>query len=61
MITNRLHGHILLLLLGIPHILLDNSYGKISGYHSTWTSGCSLARRAGSIEEALELVKKFYQ
>ena len=28
-ITDRLHAHILCLLLGIPHVLLDNSYGKV--------------------------------
>ncbi|KAI8806406.1 polysaccharide pyruvyl transferase-domain-containing protein [Cladochytrium replicatum] len=39
-ITNRLHGHILSTLLGLPQILLDNNYGKVSGYHKTWTFGC---------------------
>ena len=37
-VTDRLHGHILCLLLGIPHVALDNSYGKVSAYHRTWTS-----------------------
>lgn len=35
-ITDRLHGHILCTLLGIPHYVLDNSYGKLSGFASTW-------------------------
>ncbi|WP_276524270.1 polysaccharide pyruvyl transferase family protein, partial [Enterobacter hormaechei] len=28
-VTDRLHGHILSLLLGIPHVVLDNDYGKL--------------------------------
>ncbi|XP_048247973.1 glucose-6-phosphate/phosphate translocator 2, chloroplastic-like [Haliotis rufescens] len=32
-ITDRLHGHILSTLLGIPHVILDNNYHKVSSYH----------------------------
>jgi len=35
--TDRLHGHILALLLDIPHIVFDNDYGKIGRYVATWT------------------------
>lgn len=35
-ITSRLHGHILSGLLGIPNIVLDNSYGKNKDYYNTW-------------------------
>jgi exopolysaccharide biosynthesis predicted pyruvyltransferase EpsI len=52
-ITDRLHGHILSLLLGIPHVLLDNSYGKVSEFHRTWTEGSELVRWADSPEQAL--------
>jgi pyruvyl transferase EpsO len=38
-ITDRLHGHILCLLLGRPHSLVDNSYGKLSSFVSCWTAG----------------------
>ncbi len=34
--TNRLHGHILACLMNIPNTPYDNSYGKVSGYWSTW-------------------------
>ena len=37
-ITDRLHGHILSVLLGIPHVALDNSYGKIAAYYRGWTT-----------------------
>lgn len=35
-------GHIVSLVLGIPHILIDNSIGKLGDYHSTWTEDCPL-------------------
>jgi len=54
-ITDRLHGHILSMLLGIPHVVLDNSYGKISSFHSAWTSGVENVQYARSSKAALEL------
>lgn len=38
-LTDRLHAHILSLLLGKPHVVLDNSYGKISNFIAAWTQG----------------------
>jgi pyruvyl transferase EpsO len=35
--TDRLHGHILGLLIGRKVMLKDNSYGKNSGYYASWT------------------------
>ncbi|HIG8799521.1 TPA: polysaccharide pyruvyl transferase family protein [Raoultella terrigena] len=37
-ITSRMHGHILSCLVDTPNKILDNSYGKNSGYYSQWTS-----------------------
>lgn len=56
-VTDRLHGHILCLLLGIPHVMFDNSYGKLSGFRKTWTNDSTLARWASSPAEALELAR----
>ncbi len=42
--TDRLHGHVMCLLLGIPHEIADNSYGKIGALIRTWTSGARLLR-----------------
>jgi pyruvyl transferase EpsO len=56
-ITDRLHGHVLCLLLGIPHVLLDNNYGKVRGFYDTWTSGSPLARWADSPTQALDLAE----
>ncbi len=37
-ITDRLHAHLLCLMMAIPHVYLDNSYGKISAFSRTWTT-----------------------
>ncbi len=36
-ITDRLHGHILSILLNKPHVLIDNVYGKLGNFYKTWT------------------------
>lgn len=54
-ITDRLHGHILCLLLGIPHFVLDNSYGKVRAFHECWTRESELGRWCDSPAEALAL------
>ncbi len=43
--TDRLHGHLMCLLLGIPHDVIDNSTGKISALIDTWTAPSTLLRR----------------
>jgi pyruvyl transferase EpsO len=55
-VTDRLHGHILALLLGIPHVVLDNDYGKVGAYMAAWTDRSPLVRQARSAQEAAELV-----
>ncbi|TLG71413.1 polysaccharide pyruvyl transferase family protein [Methylocystis sp. B8] len=35
-VTDRLHAHILSMLLDIPHIAMDNNYRKISNYIDAW-------------------------
>ncbi|WP_209122917.1 polysaccharide pyruvyl transferase family protein [Alkalihalobacillus sp. BA299] len=37
-ITSRLHGHILACLMDKKNIVIDNSYGKNSGYYNCWTN-----------------------
>jgi pyruvyl transferase EpsO len=56
-ITDRLHGHILSVLLGVPHVLLDNNYGKVRGFYEAWTKESELAVWADSPDEAVEKVK----
>ncbi len=47
-VTDRLHGHILSSLMSKPHTLLDNSYGKNSGYFKVWTGRSGL----GTLKES---------
>lgn len=54
-VTNRLHGHVLAALLGISHVVTDNSYGKISGIFHEYTNGFSTAHWAESLSGALEV------
>lgn len=51
-VTDRLHSHILSLLLGIPHAVLDNNYGKLSRFINAWTGGASDLSVARSLAEA---------
>ncbi len=52
-ITDRLHAHILCLLLGIPHCVLENSYGKLSRFMQAWGTGEGV-QSAASVAEAIE-------
>jgi exopolysaccharide biosynthesis predicted pyruvyltransferase EpsI len=54
-VTDRLHGHVLALLQGIPQVVLDNSYGKLRSTYTTWTCRSGLAHWATSAEEARAL------
>jgi pyruvyl transferase EpsO len=51
--TDRLHGHLLSLLQGIPQVIEDNATGKVRAYHDTWTHQCSLTHWADSPAEAV--------
>jgi pyruvyl transferase EpsO len=56
-VTDRLHGHILSLLMGLPHAVVDNSYGKVSSFARLWTEGDECMTLAGTIEEATALMR----
>jgi exopolysaccharide biosynthesis predicted pyruvyltransferase EpsI len=53
-VTNRLHGHILSVLMGIPHVVLDNSYGKNRTFYEAWTEEWPLVRWSSSPGSALD-------
>lgn len=53
-VTDRLHAHILSLLLDIPHVLLDNSYGKVAGFADQWTRDYSDLMHATTRSEAFD-------
>lgn len=52
-VTDRLHAHLLALAMGIPHVLCDNSYGKVRSVFETWTSRCPIVSWASSWDEAI--------
>ncbi|HEX3549320.1 MAG TPA: polysaccharide pyruvyl transferase family protein [Candidatus Elarobacter sp.] len=52
LVTDRLHAHAFALLLGVPHVVLDNSYGKVRSTFETWTGRSELVRWADSTAEA---------
>jgi pyruvyl transferase EpsO len=53
-VTDRLHVHIISLLLGKPHAVLDNSYGKVSGFMAAFSGNNDLSYRATSLADAFE-------
>ncbi len=56
-VTDRLHGHILATLLRIPHVLLDNAYGKNRRYYETWSVEDPISLWADSSEEAERIAR----
>jgi pyruvyl transferase EpsO len=54
-VTDRLHAHILSVLLDIPHVLLDNSYGKVAGFADQWTGDYAGLLRATNRGQAFDL------
>lgn len=57
-ITDRLHVHICSLLLGRPHAVLDNSYGKIRRFMDTFSGGTALSYRARSLADAVDWARQ---
>lgn len=53
-ITDRLHGHIMCVLLGIPHAVLNDRHGKISGFVKEWTEALPGVRLCYGLDEAEE-------
>lgn len=54
-IADRLHAHILSLLLNKPHVVIDNNYKKLSGFHQAWTAPYGKVKFATNLEEALDI------
>ncbi len=62
-VTDRLHAHIMCVLLGIPHLVIDSFGGKISAYHSTWTHedpGARLVENAEAFPAAFDAFQADY-
>lgn len=54
-VTDRLHGHILCLLLGRPHVLVENRYGKLRRFGEEWTAESEITHWASGQAEAVAL------
>lgn len=63
-VSNRLHAHILCLLLEIPHVFLANSYYKNQSFYETWSHQipfCKFVKDASDVEDAAREILKKYQ
>ncbi len=62
-VTNRLHGHILAVMMRVPHVFLANVYHKNQGFYETWTSELPYCRFVKDISEvegaARELIERY--
>ncbi len=58
-VSTRLHGHILALHLGIPSIMIDNSYGKNSRFYNTWLKDIPGSTLVKSISELKQELNKY--
>jgi exopolysaccharide biosynthesis predicted pyruvyltransferase EpsI len=56
-VSDRLHAHVFSLLLGIPHVVLNDRYDKLRSFYETWSRGLDLARFADSPRAAVEGVR----
>ena len=57
-VTDRLHAHILCLVAGVPHVLVDTGYGKLRAFVDAWTAGHPLLRLASGALEADAAARK---
>lgn len=54
-VTDRLHAHILATLLGVPQVILDNNYGKLTTFIEAWTKDLTMCRVA--VEPAIAIAE----
>lgn len=59
--TDRLHGHILSTVMGVPHVLMDSKLGKNLNFHNTWTRQCDCVRIATNISEAKDVARMWFE
>jgi len=59
-VTDRLHGHILSTLLGIPHVLIDSRLGKSSSLYHTFTETCASSQLVHNWDETIEIIQAFF-
>jgi pyruvyl transferase EpsO len=57
-VTDRLHVHICSLLLGRPHAVLDNSYGKVRRFMNAFSGGTNLSYKATSLDDGIAWARR---
>jgi exopolysaccharide biosynthesis predicted pyruvyltransferase EpsI len=57
-VTERLHGHLMCMLAGIPHVVLDSHTGKIGAIRDAWSGPSRLARWADDPAHAWALAEE---
>ena len=57
-VTDRLHVHICSLLLGRPHAVLDNNYGKLRRFMSAFSGGTDLSYKAASFDDGIAWARR---
>lgn len=60
-IADRLHVHILSILLNKPHVIIDNNYGKLKYFHQTWTYRSPLHNYATNPNNLPNLVRQLHR
>jgi pyruvyl transferase EpsO len=53
LVTDRLHVHICSLLIGRPHAVLDNSYGKVRRFMAAFSGSTDLSYQAASLDDGI--------
>jgi pyruvyl transferase EpsO len=57
-VTDRLHAHILCMILRIPHVVLDNNYGKLSEFIQCWHREDPLVQLVSNRQQAQDATSK---
>jgi pyruvyl transferase EpsO len=57
-ITDRLHAHLICSMMRRPHVILDNSYKKITNFQKTWKTGENISVFASTLDEAIDAAVK---
>jgi exopolysaccharide biosynthesis predicted pyruvyltransferase EpsI len=57
-VTDRLHVHICSLLIGRPHAVLDNNYGKIRRFMNAFSGGTDLSYKATSLDDGIRWARE---
>ena len=60
-ITDRLHGHIMCILLDIPHVIIDSKTKKISNHYITWAQNLDNVMIAKTGREAVQMATEMLQ